>query len=81
MRPGCQPGKNAASCSTVLTSGVGRLLIGRTGPPSGASGTTEVAYQASLKPGFDAPGFLVRYVLRSEAPRILDRVERIANGR
>jgi ribosome-associated toxin RatA of RatAB toxin-antitoxin module len=49
--------------------------------PGEAPDTTEVAYQASLKPGFEAPGFLVRYVLRSEAPRILDRVERLAKAK
>jgi len=44
------------------------------------AGKTRVAYQATLKPRFEAPGFLIRYVLRSEAPRILDRVERMANA-
>jgi coenzyme Q-binding protein COQ10 len=48
--------------------------------PTAEPGKTRVSYQATLKPRFEASGFLVRYVLRSEAPRILDRVERLAKA-
>lgn len=33
---------------------------------------TRVRYEASLEPGFDAPAFLIRYVLKNEAPNLLD---------
>jgi ribosome-associated toxin RatA of RatAB toxin-antitoxin module len=64
---------------STLDGDLGELSGSWTFKPAADPGKTEVAYQATLKPRFDAPGFLVRYVLRSEAPRILDRIERLAN--
>lgn len=75
-----QDGHSRVTFST-LDGDLGELAGAWTFRTGDEPGKTEVAYQATLKPRFDAPGFLVRYVLRSEAPRILDRVERMANAR
>lgn len=66
---------------STLDGDLGDLSGSWTLAPSGEAGKTQVSYEATLSPRFEAPGFLVRYVLRSEAPRILDRVERMANAR
>ncbi len=73
-----QRGQSRIEFST-LSGDLGELSGSWSLTAGAAPDTTEVAYQASLKPSFDAPSFLVRYVLRSEAPRILDRVERVAS--
>lgn len=65
---------------STLEGDLGELSGSWTFAASAEPGKTQVAYQATLKPRFEAPGFLVRYVLRSEAPRILDRIERMANA-
>lgn len=65
---------------STLDGDLGELSGSWTFAATADPGKTQVSYQATLKPQFEAPGFLVRYVLRSEAPRILDRVERMAKA-
>lgn len=66
---------------STLGGDLGELSGSWTFRPGEDPDTTQVAYRATFTPRFDAPDVLVRYVLKSEAPRLLDRVDRMAPSR